>query len=65
MIAMLTILMLPMVYLTLKVKILVWRRDKVIPLMMVCLTSSILFWIFYFVFVLYSEFYIPWQYTGS
>lgn len=65
MIFLLIVIEVPLVWLTLKVKTLVWDSDKILPLMMVCLSSSIICWLFYFIFVLYTEKYIVWSFQGS
>ena len=43
----------------------VWESDKVLPVMMMFLASSIFWWFVYFVFVVYTERYILWQYSDS
>lgn len=64
MIAFLILLMLPMLYITSKVKKLVWKRDKILPIMLVCLTSSVFSFIMYFLFVTISEYHLVWQNDG-
>jgi len=61
MITFLTLLLIPMLYITFKVKAMVWRRDKILPLMLTCLTACVLAFICYFVFVQISEYELVWQ----
>lgn len=65
MIVLLILLSVPMLLLTVKVCIIIWHSDKVIPLMLITLFCSILMWIIYFVFVNVSENNLVWQNNGD
>jgi hypothetical protein len=61
MLSILVLLAVPMLYLTVKVKRLVWKRDKILPLMLMSLSGSVLAFICYYVFELVSEYHLEWQ----
>lgn len=65
MLSLLSLLSVPMLYITVKVKKLVWKRDKILPVMMTCLTTSILAFIGYYIFELISEYKLVWQNANS
>jgi hypothetical protein len=50
-----------MAWVTLKVGYLVWSNDRVLPLMLASLTTSLMMFILYFSFVAVSEYNLPWQ----
>jgi hypothetical protein len=50
-----------MSWVTLKVSYLVWKQDKVLPLMLASLTTSLLMFILYFIFTVESEYNLAWQ----
>ena len=54
MMALLVVLVVPMLVLTNRIRVLVWRDDKLVPLMMACLTLSLVQWLVYFSFVIYQ-----------
>jgi hypothetical protein len=60
MITLLFIILVPLVYTTLKVKQLVWNRDKQLPIMLASLSLSIFLLILYFSFVNISEYHLVW-----
>ena len=65
MITFLIILLLPMLYITFKVKKMVWHRDKILPLMLTSLTGCVLAFLCYFLFVQISEYDLLWQNNGA
>ena len=65
MLTLVTFIFVLMIWVTLKVGYLVWKQDRVLPLMLASLSASSLMWILYFVFVLVSEYYLPWQNIGD
>jgi len=60
MISILFIILIPLVFTTLKVKQLVWKRDKQLPIMLASLSLSIFLLILYFSFVNISEYRLAW-----
>ena len=50
-----------MSWVTFKVGYLVWKQDKVLPLMLASLTTSLLMFILYFIFTVESEYNLAWQ----
>jgi hypothetical protein len=61
MILLLFVILIPLAFTTLKVKQLVWTRDKQLPFMLGSLTLSIFLLILYFAFVNISEYHLVWQ----
>jgi len=60
MIILLAVLLIPLGYITFKVKQMVWRRDKIMPLMLTFLTACVFAFLCYFVFVQISEYNLVW-----
>jgi hypothetical protein len=65
MIPILFALLIPLIYITFKVKKMVWSRDKILPLMLSSLTGCVLAFLFYFIFVQISEYNLVWQNNGA
>ena len=65
MIIFLAILLVPLTFITFKVQRLVWRRDKIMPMMLAFLTACVFAFLCYFVFVQISEYKLVWQNSGS
>lgn len=65
MLTLLVLLSVPMLFITVKVRNMVWKNDKVLPLMLCCLTASLFAFIAYFIFELYSEYHLIWQNSES
>jgi len=60
-----SLLLVPLVFITFKVKKLVWHRDKIMPLMLTFLTGCVFSFLCYFIFVQVSEYKLVWQNGGS
>lgn len=61
----LLVILVPQAMLTYKVKELVWNRDKIMPLMLLCLATSLFTFFLYFIFTLVAEYKLVWQYGYS
>jgi cytochrome c biogenesis factor len=55
------IILLPLLYITMRVKQLVWKRDKTLVIMLGFLCCSLVSFVFYFTFLIYSEYHLAWQ----
>jgi hypothetical protein len=60
-----TVLLLPLVIITVKVKKIIWKQDKVIVLMLICLTASVVSFVVYFLYNITMEYRVVWQYSGK
>jgi hypothetical protein len=65
MIILLTLLFVFLLVLTRRVKRLVWEEDKVLPLMMVCFSTSAFWLIVFYVNIFYTEKHMRFQYNGN
>jgi hypothetical protein len=61
MLSLVSLIFIFMAWVTLKVGYLVWSNDRVLPLMLASLTTSLMMFILYFSFVAVSEYNLPWQ----
>jgi hypothetical protein len=52
-------------YLTFRLKKLVWKQDKIIPIMFGVLTINLVIWILWYIFCIIAALKIEWQYGGS
>ncbi len=61
MIVLCVMILVPLLFITMRVKQLVWKRDKILVFMLVFLCSSVIMFIVYFTFLVYSEYHLVWQ----
>ena len=54
-----------MCFITVKVKRLVWDKDKILVLMLACLTSTVSLFALYYVYNIMIETHLVWQFTAG
>jgi hypothetical protein len=65
MVALYSVLMLPLAYLTIKVRQVLKKKDFVLPLILLTFTVTLISFAFYNIFLIYRQYNAPWFFGDS
>lgn len=65
MVSFLTLLACAMAYLTIRIKRLVWKDDKILPLIFAFMTASLVMYTFYYMSAVATEYKLDWFLSGK